>query len=70
MNKHKLDDLSDDGKQELALALVLWKDFKTQGKMDLEIFKQAIDLSDMLGVRKEFEELIKKLPPLKIAPRY
>lgn len=70
MNKHKLDDLSDDGKQELALALVLWKDFKTQGKMDLEIFKQAIALSDMLGVRKEFDELIKKLPPLKIAPRY
>lgn len=63
-------ELSKDGKEELALALILWKDFKTQGKMDLEIFKQAIEFADYLDVRNEFEELLSKLPPLKIERRY
>jgi len=65
----KLEDLTDDGRQELALAVLLWKDFKCQGKMDIEIYKQAIELAEMLGVKTQFEELIKKLPPLKITPR-
>ncbi len=66
---HRLEDLSKEGKQELALALLLWKDFKCQGEVDLVIYNQATDLADMLMVRTEFEELIKKLPPLEIKPR-
>lgn len=63
-------ELSKAGKEELALALILWKDFKDQGKMDLEIMKQVISFADYLGVRKEFDELLGKLPPLKIEERY
>ena len=61
-----LEQLTDDGRQELALALLLWKDFKCQGKTDLKIYQQTLELAEMLGVKKELEELIRKLPPIKI----
>ncbi|GAJ11869.1 unnamed protein product [marine sediment metagenome] len=54
-------ELSKDGKEELALALLLWKDFKCQGKVDLEFYKQMLSFADHLGVRVELEELIKKV---------
>lgn len=54
-------ELTKDGKEELALALLLWKDFKCQGKVDLEIYKQMLSFADHLGVRQELEELIKKI---------
>ena len=60
-------ELSQDGKEELALALLLWKDFKCQGKVNFEFYKQMIQFADGLGVRQELEELIKKvLIPFKI----
>ncbi len=60
-------ELSKDGKEELALALLLWKDFKCQGKVDLEFYKQMLSFADHLGVRAELEELIKKvLVPFRI----
>lgn len=65
----KLEDLTDGGRQELALALLLWKDFKSDGHMDIEIYKQALELTEMLGVRREFEELIRKLPAFKITAK-
>ena len=58
--------LTQEGREELALALLLWKDFKCQGCMDLEISIQMFRLSDMLGVRKELESLIPRLPPFRI----
>lgn len=64
----KLEDLSDDGKQELALALLLWKDFKADGKFDIELYMMMIELATMLGVKKELEFLISQLPPFKITP--
>ena len=67
---HTLNQLSDGGRQELALALLLWKDFKCQGKLDLEIYLQAVSFAEMLGVKDKFEELMKKLPPMKIELRY
>lgn len=54
-------ELSQDGKEELALALLLWKDFKCQGKVDIDFYKQMLSLADYIGVRKELEELIKKV---------
>ena len=60
---HKLEDLSKDGRQELALALHLLKDFKSRGKLDVEITKQCIDLAKMLGVEEEFSDLYKVIPP-------
>ena len=60
-------ELSKDGKEELALALLLWKDFKCQGKVDLEFYKQMLLFADHLGVRAELGELIRKvLVPFKI----
>lgn len=58
------------GKEELAIALILWKDFKTQGKMDMDITIQAITFADKLGIRSEFEDMQIKIPPMKIEPRY
>ena len=54
-------ELSQGGKEELALALLLWKDFKCQGKMDVGIYKQMLQLADHLGVSQELEALIKKV---------
>ena len=56
-------------KEELALALVLWKDFKSAGKFDMDIAIQFLALADYLGVRKEAEAMLSKLPPVKIVPR-
>lgn len=62
--------MSQAGREELALALLLWKDFKSDGRLDIEISTQAFKFAEMLGVRAEFETLMPKLPPMKIVPRY
>ena len=56
-----MEELSKDGKEELALALLLWKDFKCQGKVDVEFYKQMIQFADGLGVRQELDELMHKV---------
>jgi hypothetical protein len=61
--------LTAEGKQELALALLLWKDFKWDNGIDPMITLQMFELADMLGVRLELEGLLTKLPPFKIEPR-
>jgi hypothetical protein len=67
MPKEKV--LSDAGREELALALLLWKDFKSQGGMDVDIVRTALGLADHVGVKDEFEKMMSKLPPMKITPR-
>jgi hypothetical protein len=62
-------ELSEAGKEELALALLLLKDFKSQGKMDLEVSMMVIGLADHLGVRAQFDKLMPIVPPMKIVPR-
>lgn len=62
--------LSQAGKEELALALVLWKDFKADGKMDIDVMKQVVKFSQFLGIEKEFNEMLSKVPPLKFEVRY
>ena len=62
-----LKDLSQGGKEELALALLLWKDFKSQGKpadKAFDVTRAAIEMAMMLGIQKEFNEMMPKLPPL------
>lgn len=56
-------------KQELALALLLLKDFKSDGKFDVDIAIEIFDLADYLDCKKELESLMSKLPPMKISPR-
>ena len=54
-------ELSQDGKEELALALLLWKDFKCQGTVDVDFYLQMLGLADCIGVRVELEELVRKV---------
>lgn len=61
--------ISEEEKEELAVALLLWKDFKTQGKMDVEITKQALQLAKLLNIEEQFDKMHIKLPPMKIEPR-
>lgn len=58
---HKLEDLTDGGKEELALALLLWKDFKGSENWANSV-KQMFKFADMLGVTTQLEDLIKKMP--------
>lgn len=66
----KYNSLTTAGKEELALAMLLWKDFKCGGKTDVDVFRKAYEFCEMLGVTAEFQELLSKVPPLKIVPRY
>lgn len=59
VNTEKLATLSKGGKEELALALYLWKVFKTQNEMDFE-------LSAVLDVEKEFLFLVGNMPLIEI----
>ena len=52
--------LSQAGKEELALAIFLWKEFKRQEKFDVQINLRAIKFADNLGIRSEYDELVKK----------
>ena len=54
-------EISKAGKKELALALLLWKDFKCQGHIDIDFYKQMLELADYIGVREELDELIKEV---------
>jgi len=58
-------ELNKAGREELALAIHLWKDFKSQGKMDIEIMKSALRFANELGIKKEFDNMHSKLPPFK-----
>ena len=57
-------------KDEIAMALLLWKDFKADGRFDPTVVMTVLRLADDLGVREEYDELIVTIPPLKIVERY
>jgi hypothetical protein len=62
-------ELTKAAKEELALALLLWKDFKSQDNKEawVEFITQMYFLADSIGVRPELDELIKKCKwPFKI----
>lgn len=65
MNK----ELSEAGREQVAMGLILLKDWKSGGKIDIELMKLILGLADHLGVRKEFDFLLAKIPPMKIEPR-
>ena len=58
--------LTQAGKEELALAILLWKDFKSQGKMDVEIMKQAQEFAKNLKIEQEFHALHSQMPAMEI----
>ena len=61
--------LSQAGKEELALALLLLKDFKCDGKFDVEVTRTILEMARFLGVLPEFEKLMSQVPPMKVVPR-
>jgi len=61
--------LSSAGREQVALALILLKDFKCEGRFDLEITKMIIELAQHLGVMAEYDKLQSVVPPMKITPR-
>lgn len=61
--------LSDDGKEEFALALILLKDFKSQGHFDAGVSVQIIKMAEYLGIRDVMDKLQAKIPPMIIKPR-
>lgn len=68
----KLTDLSEAGREELALALILWRDFKTTGRpgrMDVEVIKQMCEFAEMLGVTDDLHRMMPKVSPMKITAR-
>lgn len=60
--------LTPEGREELALALLLLKDFKTKGEWDPELTAQILRFAEALGILKEFNDLINKLPRMRIEP--
>lgn len=66
---HKATELTDDGKQELALALLLWKDFKSQSVFDPDMTLRALKFAEYLGVKEEFGDLLREMPVMEIKPK-
>jgi hypothetical protein len=67
--------LSDGAKQDLAFALILLKDFKSQGDYgesvnSITLFKYVWELADLLGIKKEFDDMLSKVPPMKILEKH
>lgn len=62
--------LSQAGREDVALALIFLRDFKCDGKFDVDVIKGVIELAEYLGVRSEYNMLQSKIPPMKIAQRY
>lgn len=62
--------LNEDGKNQVAVALILLKDWKCKGKFDVDITIMILGLADHLGVRTEYDKLMPLIPSMKIEPRY
>jgi uncharacterized protein YihD (DUF1040 family) len=56
-------------KEEVAIALLLWRDYKSQGIQDLNIITLMFKIAKAIGVSKELEDMMSKFPPMKITPR-
>ena len=63
-------ELSKAGKEEVALALILLKDFKCDGRFDVDMVMNILKLAEYLGVKQEYDELITQVPPMKVTERH
>lgn len=62
-------ELSKAGKEELALALILWRDFRAGGKFDMDVVLQMLKFAKHLGIEEELNAMIPKVPPMRIEAR-
>lgn len=70
VRQENLRKLTEAARKELALALLLWKDFKSDGKLNVDAYREAEQFAKQLGIEKEFERAHSEVPPLKILPRF
>ena len=63
-------ELSEEGKEELDLEIILLKDLKSEGKMDVEVTKMILSLVDYLGVAEQYNKLHAMIPPMIIKPKF
>ncbi len=59
--------MTKEGKQELALALLLWRDFKADN-FDMTVVRQMYEMAEELGISRELGEMMPKVPKMKIEP--
>ena len=62
--------LSEAGREQVAMALILLKDWKCKGKFDADVTISILGLADHLEVRAEFDKLMPIVPPMKIEKRF
>lgn len=60
------DPLTDIEKQVVATGLLLAKDFITQGRFDRDVTIQMLAIVAKLGIRPEWDQAVKTLPPVRI----
>lgn len=67
-----LHDFQQKAPEDLALAVVLWKEMKGQPPEGDWTYAtlMGMKMADALGVRKQYDELLSQLPPLRIAQKY
>lgn len=56
--------------ESMAVALLLLKDFISDGKFDPDIIQYILLYADRLGCRKEFDKAVSTFPPMIIKERY
>lgn len=61
--------LTQEGKEDLALAILLLRDFKSQGQWNPEIVLKMLEFAKILGVIPEYDALMSKVPVMNITPR-
>lgn len=62
-------ELTPAGKEQVAAALILLKDWKCEGKFDVEVTLTVLGLAEALGVKAEYEKLMPTFPVMRIEPR-
>ncbi len=64
--------LSEHGRRQVAVALILWRDWRFGESGQNDWGTEAIsmvEMADHLGVRKELDEILPLFPRMKITPR-
>jgi len=61
--------LSEMGREQVAIGLLLLKDWKCEGKFDTDITLMVLALANELGIRKEYDSMQSQIPSMRIEPR-
>jgi hypothetical protein len=65
-----MSNLTNEEKEEVALALLLWRDYKNQGiAYDSSIVIKMLVLAEKLDIKQQLNNLFSVIPPMKIEPK-